>query len=224
MTSPENTRISDPVECYDAREDGAPATCGQPDASHCADCGLCPGEHADTCVHTPVERLDQLELIECAAVPRHHETWTRRDPDAWYPPGCPYCWHDQARAEHAGCEHSHHRAWRRWKISSRLASWAYSLGLIAGYGHTYDGHCRGCLDGFVLRPRHGRPYVMGWPAWKWGCVLKNRHWPGQFIGLGCCTKCLPCPECGNTEPDHDVFHEDRPPASSLGLNTTQETT
>ena len=221
MTSPE-TRTSDPVECYEAREGGDPATCGQPDGSHCEDCALCPGEHADTCVHTPVERLDQLELIGCDAEPRHHETWTRRDPEAWYPPGCPYCWHDNARDQHAGCEHSHHWPWRRWQISHRVLGWAYSLGLVAGWGVSYDApHCYGCISGRILwrSSRGWPPYVLGWPSWKWGCLLKNRHWPGPFIGLGCCTKCAPCPECGSTAPNHDVFHQ----ASSLGLNTTQET-
>jgi len=43
-----------------------------------------------------------------------------------------------------------------------------------------------------------RPYVLGWPAWKWHCLLRAHHWPGEPIGLGLCAKCAPCPECGST--------------------------
>jgi hypothetical protein len=198
----------DPAECWEARQDDYAATCGQAAGDHCASCELCPGHHADDCRETPVERLDQLELIVCEAQPPHWELWTRHDPGAWYPPGCPLCWHAQARAEHAGCEHSHHRAWRRWKLTHRVVGWLYVLGITStGGGWAYSSECAGCMYSLPhLRGR--RVYVLGWPAWKWGCLIKNRHWPSsEYIGFGCCTKCAPCPECGSIEPNHDVFHQ-----------------
>lgn len=150
--------------------------------------------------------LPRLMRAECGAEPPHAPMWMEYDDEAWYPPSCPDCAYIAMRDAHAGCSHSHHGAWRRWKLVHWLAGWAYQLGLIASYGATYDGYCRGCLDGFRWRPKNGRPYALGWPTWKWGCLLKGRHWPGGYVGFGCCTKCLPCPECGSAEPVHDVLH------------------
>lgn len=151
--------------------------------------------------------LPQLVRVECGAEPPHDPMWMEYDDEAWYPPGCPRCWYEAMRDAHAGCQHSHHRAWRRWKLSKWLAGWAYRLGLIAAYTFSYDAHCHGCMDGFRLKSKTGRPYILGWPTWKWGCLLKNRHWPGRYVGFGCCTKCLPCPECGSTEWEHDALHQ-----------------
>lgn len=169
-------------------------------------------------VHTPENYVDptpqpinpatlpRLMRVECGAEPPHAPMWMEYDDEAWYPPSCPDCAYVAMRDAHDPCRHSRHGVWRRWKLTKRLASWAYQLGLLAGYGATYDAHCDGCLDGFIWKPKHGRPYTLGWPTWKWGCLLKKRHWPGGYVGFDCCTKCLPCPECGSSEWDHDVFH------------------
>lgn len=157
--------------------------------------------------------LPRLMRVECGAESLHEPMWMEYDDEAWYPPGCPRCWYEAMRDAHAGCAHSRHGSWRRWKLSHWLASWAYRLGLIASYGCTWDGHCNGCMSGFRWRLTSSRPYVLGWPAWKWGCLLKNRHWPGGYVGFDCCTKCLPCPECGSTAENHDVLHQSEQPSS-----------
>lgn len=151
----------------------------------------------------------RLMRVECGADSPHEPMWMEYDDEAWYPPGCPHCWYEAMRDAHAPCRHSRHGAWRSWRFSKWLASWAYRLGVIASYSCTYDGHCNGCMDGFRWRFTSARPYVLGWPAWKWGCLLKNRHWPGGYVGFGCCTKCLPCPECGSTAWEHDVLQCER---------------
>lgn len=153
--------------------------------------------------------LPRLVRVECGADPQHGPMWMEYDEEDWYAPPCPMCAYVMMRDAHDPCRHSHHGAWRRWKVSAWLAGWAYQLGLIAGYGSTHDGFCRGCLDGFVWRPKHGRPYTLGWATWKWSCLLKKRHWPGGYVGFDCCTKCLPCPECGSTKWEHDVLQCER---------------
>lgn len=160
-----------------------------------------------------VSSLPRLVKVECVAEPRHAPMWMEYDDEAWYPPSCPDCAYVLMRDAHAGCQHSHHGRWRRWRITNVVAGWAYSLGILAGYGSTHDGHCNGCLDGFRWRTLHGRAYLLGWPAWKWSCLLKKRHWPGGYVGFDCCTKCLPCPVCGSTEWDHDALHQDQASAS-----------
>lgn len=150
--------------------------------------------------------LPRLVRVECGAESSHDPMWMEYDDEAWYPPGCPTCWYEAMRDAHAPCAHSRHGAWRRGKFSKWLASWAYRLGLVASYSSTYDEHCNGCMDGFRWSLKSSRPYVLGWPTWKWGCLLKKRHWPGGYVGFDCCTKCLPCPECGSTEWNHDVLH------------------
>lgn len=151
--------------------------------------------------------VHDLVKVDCTAEPAHEPMWMKFDDELWWAPSCPICSYERERDAHAGCRHSHHRAWRRWKITRRALGWAYSMGLVSGWGQTYDGYCNGCVSG-VLPVRGRRTYALGWPTWKWGCLFKGRHWPGQFIGLGLCTKCAPCPECGSTEADHDVFHEE----------------
>lgn len=151
--------------------------------------------------------LPPLVRVHCDAEPPHPPMWMEHDEEDWYAPGCPICWYESARDAHAGCAHSRHLPWRRWKIAHWVVRKAYSLGITSNGGcMTWDGYCVGCWRGSWSTFRGRRVYVLGWPTWKWGCVLKNRHWPGQFIGFDSCTKCMPCPECGSTESDHDVFH------------------
>jgi hypothetical protein len=150
--------------------------------------------------------LPRLVAVECTNEPPHPPMWMEYSEEDWYAPPCYWCAYDMQAEAHAGCRHARHWPWRRWEITKRLASWAYSMGLVAGYGITHDGHCDGCVSGFSVGPRARRVYLLGWPAWKWRCLLTQGHWPGQFIGFDRCTKCCPCPECGSTEPDHDVFH------------------
>ncbi len=99
--------------------------------------------------------------------------------------------------------------WRRWRLTHWLLSRAYVLGLIAGSGLSTHCHfdlldctCPGhpgwgwVADHVLIHPRKGRPYLLGWETWKWGCLLRRRHWPSDPIDLGMCGRCAPWPCCG----------------------------
>ncbi len=95
--------------------------------------------------------------------------------------------------------HPHRWSPRWWPITWRLVGWLYALGVIAGSRWHSPGGMRRAYVTLTWRDLRGRrPYVLGWPAWKWHCLLRAHHWPGEPIGLGLCAKCAPCPECGST--------------------------
>lgn len=92
------------------------------------------------------------------------------------------------------------RTGRTADLLRRLWSRAYTLGVTSnGPGWCWDTHGEHLLG----RPRLGgsRYYVVGWQVWKWRCVLRGRHWPGEPLGP-VCTKCAPWPCCGATTLDH----------------------
>ncbi|MBF6326560.1 hypothetical protein IU451_29090 [Nocardia cyriacigeorgica] len=144
-----------------------------------------------------------FELVECSAEPRHWPMYTIADDDFVEGP-CPYCMSDGYQAELRVMKHRYH--WFRHPVRGRLASRfvgkLYVLGVIAGRGSAWGGDdgCNWCI---TVRVRGKRPYVLGWPDWKWACLLKRRHWPGEYVGLGMCGKCLPCPDCGATDVEHE---------------------
>lgn len=139
------------------------------------------------------------QLVECD---RDHPVMWMPD-DGWaYPPPCMYCSYAAIAKAHDGCEHSHHGAWRRWKIAHWLDRRAYALGLTAGGGRRWGGGCNSCLTG--PRWRGKRSYILGWPRENWRCLLQGRHWPGEQIGMGLCGKCAPWPCCGSTGYEHAV--------------------
>lgn len=146
--------------------------------------------------HAPLN-TPGLILVECDATPRHSRTWVL-DSEGFTPP-CMYCMYDGLQERVDYLERCRHWPWRRSRLFWRLASRAYWLGIVSGYGTSFGGgpygH-RGCAHGFGWRGQ--RPYILGWQRWKWSCLLRGRHWPGEFVGLGCCSKCLPCPDCGAT--------------------------
>jgi hypothetical protein len=102
------------------------------------------------------------------------------------------------------------RHWRRWRLTHWLLQQSYGLGLIAG--SSLDTHCHwdcpghpsswGWVAGDIWILRWHRPYVLGWPSWKWGCLIRRRHLPGQEIGFGRCGRCLPWECCGATTVAH----------------------
>lgn len=148
---------------------------------------------------------DTLVQLDCDH--DHAPTFVRDDDDfSSYIP-CPWCVADDAWERVREFEHARNlRRHRRHpgastRLAQWLASWAYALGVIAGYGTTYSNTCRGCVDAIKWRGR--RPYVLGVARWQWSCLLRGRHWPGEYIGLDACGKCLPCPDCGTTAADHD---------------------
>lgn len=170
-------------------------TNGYPDVYYiCNTCGT-KVDDAPCAEHAPLN-VPGLVLVDCDATPRHY-MWTV-DSEG-YPSGCVACGWREIYDKHSTCEHSHHGPWRRWRITKWANLKAYSLGITGGHGASYGGGCHGCVT--RTRWRGSRSYVLGWPTWKWSCLLRKRHWPGHLVGLGCCTKCLPCPDCGSTSAD-----------------------
>lgn len=116
------------------------------------------------------------------------------------------------------------RHWRRWRLTRWLFGRLYWLGITAWGGSIgnhcqlfvpYPDPCRGHPPGWgwvahgpgwrsLIRPRY---YVLGWEAWKWGCLLRRRHWPAEHIGLGMCGRCAPWPCCGATTRAHAAWCE-----------------
>jgi hypothetical protein len=125
-------------------------------------------------------------------------TWAEADDNA--PGGCPWCFATYYSAAHSQCDHRGHGRWRSSGVVKWLASKAYSLGLVAAYGHQYGGGCPGCLSGARWLGR--RSYVLGWSVDNWRCLLRGRHWPGDQVD-GLCAKCAPCPTCGSRKASHN---------------------
>jgi hypothetical protein len=157
--------------------------------------------------HAPHHVLG-LRLIECAAENGHSRTWVLDD-DGYEPP-CPWCVIDQEAKAHEGCEHALHGRWRRWAVTRRAALRLYALGVSSGHGVAYGRGCQGCVTGFSWG-RSG--YVLGWPRWKWRCLLIARHWPGEEVLREMCGKCCPCPGCGSVTSEHPncSFYETEAP-------------
>jgi hypothetical protein len=99
--------------------------------------------------------------------------------------------------------HARHGAWRRWRITARVASRAYALGITAGHGLTWNGHCRACLTGVRWRGR--RPYLLGWTRERWVCLLIGRHRRRELPGADICAVCAPCHQCRSADPLHDAW-------------------
>lgn len=136
-------------------------------------CGTCgrPVDDSPCPAHAPLD-IPGLMLTECTtAEPRHPRTWVIAN-DGGYGAPCMYCCYDLAVKAHAGCEHSHHGRWRRWRIASRLLGDLYSLGIVACYGHNWGGGCRGCLTN-VRFGRNG--YLLGQENEWWTCLLRHHH-------------------------------------------------
>ena len=114
--------------------------------------------------------------------------------------------------------------WRRWHLTRWVFGRLYWLGITSNGGSSgnhchlftpYPDPCQGHSPkwgwvahgpgwGSLLRPR---VYILGWEVWKWGCLLRRHHWPGEHIGLGACGKCAPWPCCGATTLEHAVWCE-----------------
>jgi hypothetical protein len=169
-------------------------------------CSQCGTEDLPCAEHAPTE-FPGLRLAECAADPPHARAWLYAT-DA-YPPPCMYCAYHAISGAHRGCEHSHHRAWRRWRITHKLARWGYSLGVVKGHGASYGGGCENCLAHF----RWGRSgYLLGWDRWRWQALphcLRAGHWPSGSDAcsracdgreLSFCVRCAPCPGCDTCRP------------------------
>lgn len=150
--------------------------------------------------HAPLD-VPGLRQVGCGEP--GHRTWTVDRDDYGLP--CPWCaWREaDQRAADLRVRVDWHGRWRGTRAARWAARWAYRLGVISGYSTgTCDqpGH-RWCIRKMSWRGR--RPYALGWEAWKWRCLLRFRHWPGQEILSGYCGKCLPWPCCGSRTSGHE---------------------
>ncbi len=170
---------------------------GEEDHDHPGDCqwgfacGIC-GRNVDgePCPEHAPHDIPGLTLADCDAVPRHPRTWfLASDSDG---PPCMYCSYAALAARHDGCEHSHHGAWRRWKVTHWLAGRGYSLGVVRGFSTSWGGGCDYCLSYF----RWGRSgYVLGKRREWWFCLLRRRHLFRPVPGIDwLCDRCSPDPE------------------------------
>lgn len=161
------------------------------------------GRKADWYTTNPPAAPEGFELVECDAEPRHWPVY-QPDDDDFIGMACPYCVNEYTRKEVNALERRYH--WLTHPLRglrvSRILGKLYTLGVIAGYGTTSGGptDCRLCIS--RIHFTGSRPYILGWPDWKWRCLLTRRHWPGEGPFLGMCGKCLPCPDCGTTKLDH----------------------
>lgn len=148
----------------------------------------------------PKRLMATMVAPECEATPSH-KVLVSDEYDSWGNP-CPYCMNDEAWkqifAVHAAEDSRKHRrhSWLPMKLTQRVVGWLYMLGAISGSSTSWNGACSACVTSVSFRGK--RPYILGCERWKWSCVFRGHHWPGENIGMDLCGKCAPCPECGTT--------------------------
>jgi hypothetical protein len=158
-------------------------------------------------VSETIETPAGLIAWECEAEPKHIgfvEAPENEDEIVFNP--CMVCeaewmW-KRIREYDAAEEKRQHRRhpWAQWRLTRKVYGWAYQLGVISSYGTTWSSAHHGCTHGARFRGK--RPYILGWERWKWTCVFKGHHWPGEYIAFDCCGKCLPCPSCDSITNAH----------------------
>lgn len=97
------------------------------------------------------------------------------------------------------CDYDAHP--RTWKAANKATSWLHASGISEG-GHSHftpETQRRSCGFHIGLAPR---PYIAFWPVWKWRCLLRFHHWPGEEVMAQTCGKCLPWPCCDATTRAH----------------------
>lgn len=109
------------------------------------------------------------------------------------------------------------RNWRRWRLTRSLLRQLYAIGIVSGYGTEFGWHgavVRGVSWSGAKNTYTGRRNTPVYVLWvkrdSWRCLLKGHHWPSQHkVGFGLCTRCCPCPLCGNAAPlEHDCTETD----------------
>lgn len=157
----------------------------------------------DLLVERPPAAPPGFVLVECTAEPRHWPEYHVAE-DVFYPAPCSRCQMDSfsKSANEWRCKATHRR-WKSWAILGWLGRKGYSLGAIGGCGTSY-GRCEFCGIGRQhTRPRWkgSRPYILGVKRETWAC-LRRGHRRQEHISCGLCSVCMPCPECGSTDPTH----------------------
>lgn len=152
----------------------------------------------DVCPDHGPRDVPGLRLLPCEATPPHR-VWVAAREDYGVP--CLQCLLDQQWEQERQARQCRHWPWRRWKVTHRVASWTYQMGVTAGGSSwkTGDG-CDGCLAS-LPRWKGRRLYVLGVPVTTWRCWRRG-HRRGEEVGLGYCGKCMPWPCCGAQTVDH----------------------
>lgn len=152
----------------------------------------------------PKRLMAKMVEPECTAKPKH-KVLVSSEYDSWGNP-CPYCLNDGAWKLIHELDDQREARSHRWhrlvpqKAASKVTGWMYVLGIITSRGHTFSSRHHGCLTS--IRFRGKRPYILGWERWKWSCLFKSHHWPGEYIGMDVCGKCAPCMSCGSVTNAH----------------------
>jgi hypothetical protein len=155
----------------------------------------------DTVTDNPPAAPAGFVMIPCEATPRHWPTYTLDDGESEIA-ACGDCSYADLSSRHQTCDHDiNHRAWRRWKATSKVLSWLYTLGLIKGYGHRYGRGCDGCISGSIMWTLFRGPYVLFAQRETWHC-WRQGHRRGVEVGFGYCGKCIPWSCCGSTTHGH----------------------
>ena len=144
-----------------------------------------------------------IELVECAAEPRHWPMYVAHV-DGMYPSHCILCERDDLARQLREIEcRRKHRRWKSWRVWSRLASRLYVLGVTSSGGGVSYGNCEFCgisRQHMAPRWRGKRSYILGLRREAWCCLRHgHRHAPTSY---GLCAVCCPCPSCGSTDPEH----------------------
>lgn len=150
----------------------------------------------------PPAAPDGFLLLPCEATPRHWPTYVIDDGETGDYIGCPNCVQQAADDAHRTCRHdiNHRGPWRRWKLTRKVVSKLYALGVVRGFGTTHGGGCNGCVSGIHWTWFSG-PYVLFVARETWRC-WRQGHRRGDEIGFGYCAKCIPWYCCGSTKASH----------------------
>ena len=148
----------------------------------------------------PPPAPEGMERVQCDE--GHWPTYVAHV-EGMYPAPCLQCIGAEDRKTIEALKHRTHRRWWKWGITRWFARHGYSLGIISG--SSWGNMCGPCGTVTRLRWRGSRPYILGVQREAWGCLIKRHHRRAtSHISAGLCTKCLPCPDCGSTDPNHYV--------------------
>lgn len=150
----------------------------------------------------PPPAPDGLELVECAAEPRHWPMYLAHV-DGQYPGHCLFCQVEEQGDRLVEYAHKGHRRWWSWRIVRWFSGRAYSLGVISGSSWSNCCCSLGAKPVTRLYWRGRRSYLLGVKRETWACLFRG-HRRTEHLGCGLCTICAPCSECGST----DVRHAD----------------
>lgn len=137
--------------------------------------------------HAPMD-IPGLQRAECSAPPGTHPVTFFYANDGGYGAPCMYCAFDAISKDHAGCEHSHHGAWRSWRVTGWADRAGAQLGLWIGFTHvTWSASCDGCRTRFRWGPRF---WILGVRKDTLAHVLRRGHRPMPGFG-DVCNRCSP---------------------------------